>query len=128
MAKVLLIDDDVDLIEANKAVLTARGHDVSVAYTAEEARKSLDKVVPDVAVIDVMMETDSAGFDLARDIHEKFPSLPAVILSGIREAKELSFSFEPDDTYMPVLKFMEKPVEPAKLADQIEQIVSGTNQ
>jgi DNA-binding NtrC family response regulator len=125
MAKILLIDDDVDLIEANKAVLAARGHKVVAAYTADEARKALDKGLPDVAVIDVMMETDSAGFDLAREIHEKYPGLPAVILSGVREAKELPFSLEPDETYMPVLKFMEKPVAPADLADQIDRIVEG---
>jgi len=125
MATVLLIDDDVDLVEANKAVLAARGHDVEVAYSADEARIALEKGAPDVAVLDVMMETDSAGFDLAREMHEKFPKLPTIIVSGVREAKDLPFTFEPDETYMPVLQFMEKPVEPGKLADQIDEIVAG---
>jgi len=125
MAKVLLVDDDVDLVEANKTVLTARGHEVTVAYSAEEARKALDQAVPDVAVIDVMMETHSAGLDLVREVHEKFPKLPAIILSAVREATELPFELKPDETYMPVLKFLDKPIAPDALANQIDEIVTG---
>lgn len=123
MAKVLLIDDDVDLVDMNKLVLTSRGHEVSVAYSAKEARATLEKLVPDVAVIDVMMESDSAGIELARELHDRFPSLPMLILSSVHDAKQLPYRFVPDETWLPVQKFIDKPIAPAALADQIEALL-----
>jgi len=123
MAKVLLIDDDVDLVDMNKLVLTSRGHEVAVAYSAQEARAALEKLVPDVAVIDVMMESESAGIELAREIHDRFPGLPTLILSSVHKAKQLPYRFVPDETWLPVLKFIDKPIAPAALADQIEALL-----
>ncbi len=123
MATVLLIDDDVDLVEMNRIVLTQRGHRVRTAYSAAEARASLAEQVPDVAVLDIMMESDSAGIELAREIHEQCPSLPVVILSSVHEAKKLPYRFTPDESWLPVLKFMDKPVDPAALADEIANIL-----
>ena len=120
MAKVLLIDDDVDVVEMNKAVLVHRGHDVWTAFSAAEARTLLASRRPDAVVLDVMMETPSSGFDLAREIHQQFPDLPTLILSGVHDATGVPFRFEPDETWLPVLKFLDKPVEPAKLAGEVE--------
>jgi len=125
MAVVLLIDDDVDIIEANKSVLSSRGHKVRVAYSAAEAKDLLSKEQPVAAVIDVMMESKDAGFELARHIHETYPKLPAVILSGIRSEMSLKFDFESDETWLPVVKFLEKPVDPSKLADEVEALIAG---
>src|SRR5512146_2894191 len=105
MATVLLIDDDVDLVEMNKLVLAARGHTVAVAYSADEARKVVARQTPDVAIIDVMMESDAAGFELARELHEKYPAMPAFILSSVHEAKQLPYRFTPDETWLPVVRF-----------------------
>lgn len=124
MAVVLLIDDDVDMVEANKVVLENRGHDVCTAYSGAEARELLATQTPDAAVIDVMMETMSAGFDLAREIHSKFPDMPLLILSGVRDALGLKFEFEPDKDWLPIVKFLEKPVPPSDLADEVEALVT----
>jgi DNA-binding response OmpR family regulator len=123
LATVLLIDDDVDLVEMNRAVLVHRGHQVLAAYSAAETRGLLAGVRPDIIVLDVMMESPTAGFDLAREIHQGDPSLPMIILSGVREATGLPFRFEPDETWLPVVKFLEKPVSPAVLASEIEAVL-----
>ena len=123
MAKVLLIDDDVDLIEMNRAVLTNRGLDVAAAYNSDEARTALHAGTPDLVVLDVMMETHTAGFDLAREIHEQHPDLPILMLTGVREATGVPFEFTPDETWLPVLQFLEKPFEPAALADKVQNIL-----
>ena len=124
MAKVFLVDDDVDLNEMNKVVLEAKGHDVQVAFSAEEALKALETATPDIAVLDVMMEDDTAGFTLARALHEKFPTLPLLMLTGVREAKDITFKFEPDETWLPVAEFVEKPVTPDVLADKIATLLA----
>jgi len=108
-----------------QAVLTHRGHRVLCAYSAAEARKTLKTEAPDLAVIDVMMESDTAGFDLAREMHEAFPAMPMVILSGIHSATGVPFRFEPHETWLPVLEFVDKPMQPSALADRAEAILKG---
>jgi CheY-like chemotaxis protein len=125
MAKVLLIDDDVDFVEMNKAVLTSKGFEVSEAYSAAEARGKIEDVKPDLIVLDVMMETGLAGFDLAREISTLHPQLPIIMLTGIREAKDLKFAFEPDETWLPVTTFLEKPINPSDLAERVEEILGN---
>ena len=124
MATILLVDDDVDLVQMNRRVLEHRGHSVVCANTAEEARELLKTTQPELAVVDVMMESQTAGFDLAREIHQRLPEVPMIVLSGIHEATGVPFRFEPDETWLPVLKFLDKPVAPADLAGEIEAILS----
>jgi CheY-like chemotaxis protein len=125
MATILLIDDDVDLVEMNSVVLAHRGHEVLKAYSAAEARRKLEAgAKPDVVVLDVMMEEVSAGFDLAREIHQKFPDLPTIMLSGVQAATGVPFRFKPDETWLPVVRFLDKPVAPAALANEIDQLLA----
>jgi len=124
MAHVLLIDDDVDFIDMNKAVLQQRKHQVSAAYSANEAKQILQQIRPDIAVVDVMMETKSAGFDLARALHEGFPGMPVIMLTGMRKEMGLRYKFEPDETWLPVSCFLEKPFPPAALADKVEAMLA----
>lgn len=125
MATVLLIDDDVDLVAVNQLVLKQRGHEVKVAHSAGQAREALKGPPPDVIVLDIMMETASIGFDLAQEIAAKFPNLPTIILSSVHRAKGKGFGFAPDEQWLPVAKFLDKPVDPAALADEVEALARG---
>jgi DNA-binding NtrC family response regulator len=120
MAKVFLIDDDVDLIKMNEVVLKKRGHEIIIAYSAAEARAKLPKSNPDIIVLDVMMESRDAGFALAREIHKTYPEMPTIMLTSVHEATGVPYRFEPDDSWLPVVKFIDKPFDPAKLVDEIE--------
>ncbi|MFP4054503.1 MAG: response regulator [Phycisphaerae bacterium] len=126
MARVLLVDDDVDLVEQNRLVLESRGHEVTAAYSASEARDVLSERAVDVAVMDVMMESPTAGLDLARWVHQTYPKMPAIMLSGVHEKTGSPFRFEPDPEWLPIVKFLDKPVAPARLAEEIEALVPGT--
>jgi CheY-like chemotaxis protein len=125
MSQILLVDDDQDLIEMNKTVLEKRGHQVRVAYSAAEALNAVRTGAPDLAVLDVMMEDKTAGFDLARKLHADFPKMPMIMLTGIRKDMDLGFSFEPDETWLPVSRFIEKPVNPRILADEAEKLLAA---
>ena len=120
MAKVFLIDDDVDLIKMNEVVLKKRGHEVISAYSAAEAQDKTSQEQADIIVLDVMMESRDAGFELAREIHKTYPEMPTIMLTSVHEATGVPYRFEPDESWLPVVKFMDKPVDPAKLADEIE--------
>jgi CheY-like chemotaxis protein len=121
MAKVLLVDDDVDIQEINRLVLGRRGHEVTLAYSAAEARTALTEWKPDVVVLDVMMESVTAGIELAKDIHECSPDIPVIMLSGIRgKLDPAPQGFEFDETTLPIMKFLDKPLPSEKLGDEIE--------
>jgi DNA-binding response OmpR family regulator len=125
MAQILLVDDDQDLVEMNKTVLTQRGHNVTVAYSAAEATKIAQANLPEIAVLDVMMEDKTVGFALARELHKLSPKLPMIMLTGIRKEMDLGYGFEPDETWLPVSKFLEKPINPRILADEVEKLLAG---
>jgi len=125
LATILLIDDDADLVEACKMVIAGRGHEVKSARSAAEARELLKGGRPDAIVLDVMMETKDSGFDLAREVQQRFPGLPIVLLTSVHDAVPPSMRFEPDETWLPVIRFLEKPVDPAVLADEIDGMLAG---
>jgi CheY-like chemotaxis protein len=126
MATILLVDDDVDLVEQNRIVLEAKGFEVVTAHTADEAREALLQARPDAAVLDVMMESPTAGLELARWAHEKYPELPMVMLSAVHEKTGSPFRFEPDESWLPIVKFLDKPVAPGLLADEVANLTGPT--
>jgi two-component system response regulator SaeR len=123
MAHILLVDDDQDLIEMNKTVLAQRGHKITTAYSAAEGEIMAKANPPEIAVVDVMMEDKTAGFDLARRLHTLYPDMAMIMLTGISKEMSLGYTFEPDETWLPVSKFMEKPVNPRILADEVENLL-----
>lgn len=125
MANILLVDDDQDLIDMNRTVFTKRGHTVTVAYSSAEAQRIAQAAQPDLAVLDVMMEEKTVGFELARHLHTLFPMMPMIMLTGISKEMDLGYTFEPDETWLPVSKFMEKPVNPRVLADEAEKLLGS---
>ncbi len=125
MANILLVDDDQDLIEMNRTILAQRGHSVNVAYSAAEARTAASGNPPELAVVDVMMEDKTIGFELARWLHQMYPQMPLIMLTGISKEMGLGYSFKPDETWLPVSKFMEKPVNPRVLADEAEKLLKA---
>jgi CheY-like chemotaxis protein len=82
--KILLADDDPDLLEENKILFEAKGYEVITAETAEEgwAKYSLEK--PDAAIIDLIMEEHDSGFILCHkiknDSHGK--NIPVFLLTS----------------------------------------------
>ncbi len=125
MAQILLVDDDQDLIEMNRTVFAQRGHSVKVAYSAAEAEKTVQSYTPDLAVLDVMMEDKTVGFELARRLHAQFPKMPMIMLTGISKEMGLGYTFQPDETWLPVSKFLEKPVNPRVLADEADKLLAA---
>ncbi|MDP8222671.1 MAG: response regulator [Candidatus Lernaella stagnicola] len=123
MPKILLIDDDPDFIAAHSAILSGHGYEVISAYDGEEGLAKIQSEKPDLVVLDVMMSTEYEGFDVARKIREdlKLRDLPIIILSSIHEEKKVPYRFAPDDTWLPVDLWLDKPAEPAAFIEKVQQ-------
>ncbi len=120
---VLLVDDDEDLNEIHRMVLERAGFRVYTASDSTQAMSIATANTIDVAVLDVMMNTPTEGFVLARTLrqNEKTKGIPLLMLTSVNAYNEKRGSFihfsnqERDDKWLPVDLFLEKPVNPDDL-------------
>ncbi|MEK7791773.1 MAG: response regulator, partial [Pseudomonadota bacterium] len=80
-SKILLVDDDVDLLELLSIRLIAAGYDTDTARSAESALNYLDISRPQLIVSDMQM-SGMSGMALFEQIHQMIPTLPVIILTA----------------------------------------------
>jgi CheY-like chemotaxis protein len=125
-ATILIVDDDPDITEAMKVVLERKNYEVNSATSVEQAMESLKKKLPDVMILDVMMETPQDGFTLARELKqdEKYKNIPILMLTGVQDKMGIDFSSAAgDETWLPVEEYLSKPVKPDILLKKIESLL-----
>ena len=130
MAKVLIIDDDPDIVTAVRMTLESVGHNVIDAPSGKEGLVTVKTEKPDLIILDVMMETHTEGFQLALKLrspdptseYTEFKDIPILMLTAIHSATPLRF--EPDVDYLPVELFVDKPIDPDDLIGKVEWILS----
>lgn len=126
--KILLVDDDNDLVTSIEAFLTARRYEVSTAGNSKEAYKRIVTDRPDLIVLDVMMDYDEEGMVLASALKTDGPTrdIPIIMLSGFSVQKDVRekvlASLMGQD--WPAESFMQKPVRLAELAERIEMLLN----
>ena len=121
--KVLIIDDDFDLVEAMRITLEAAGFEVIDAQDGEKGLALIRTEAPDLVLLDVMMSAMDEGFHVAYRIREEpaIKDTPIVMLTAV--GNQTGFQFDPskDADFLPVDAFLEKPVNPGKLVDVVRQ-------
>ena len=121
--KVLIIDDDVEYVEAITNLLDAKGYEVKSASNGTDGVAKAKAERPDLILLDVMMTTKSEGFNVARALHadEALRVTPVIMITGVRREMNLPFGFEPDGDWLPVKAVLEKPVKPEVLLRTIQE-------
>lgn len=122
--RILLIDDDQDFVSMNRMALEKAGYQVLTAYNGKEGLEKAIREQPDCIVLDVMMTEETEGFHTAKAIreHETLSRTPILMLTSIREAMDLPFKYEPDEQFLPVTEFVEKPLPPAALVAKVGKL------
>ena len=127
MAKIRIIDDDVELAQDLASVLRNQSHDVTVGEETEGALQALINDPPDLLILDVMFpENPAGGFDLAREIRKngKIKDLPVILLTAINRELPMDFSARDiDEDWMPVEDFVEKPINIASLLEKVDNFL-----
>ncbi|MGO9315014.1 MAG: response regulator [Syntrophobacteraceae bacterium] len=103
MNKVLLVDDDEDLLFLIGEYLEAYGIKFDLAESAAQARKRLKYNEYDLIISDLNMPGES-GFDLFRSVSSRYPELPFVLMSGNRDPR-----LRREAVSMGICNFVEKP-------------------
>jgi two-component system alkaline phosphatase synthesis response regulator PhoP len=120
--KVLIIDDDIDLVEAMRITLEGAGFTV---IDAQDGQKGLEKVKrekPDLVILDVMMGTQDEGFHIAYSLRQNpaTADLPIIMVTAIGQETGFSFNKEKDGDFLPVNEFIEKPINPDRLIESVK--------
>jgi CheY-like chemotaxis protein len=123
---ILIVDDDIDFVEATKLVLEKSGYHVDTCMSAEACLDILKSRIPDLIIMDVMMETDHSGFDLCREIKRNLNTkeIPVIMLTAVDEKYPMNFGAAAgDEAWLPVDAYIDKPVEASVLLERINQLV-----
>ncbi|MBN1533535.1 MAG: response regulator [Spirochaetes bacterium] len=128
--KILLVDDDKDLVQSLSQALSTKGFDVEPAYSGAEGLKKLLAVKPDLIILDVMMETDTAGFEAAYQIrsdretskYKEVKNIPIIILTAINQVTNSRFSLNQKESFLPSInEFLTKPIDIDELIAKVER-------
>jgi len=125
--KILVIDDDPDVVFAVTAMLTAEGFNV---LTAENGSEGLDRVRldhPDLILLDLMIESHDTGFQLAKTLKgdPATRDIPVIMVSSVREKTGFGFDQGRDGHWMKTDAFLEKPYEPAVVIAKIRELLAA---
>lgn len=134
MPKILAIEDDPDMLTALRMPLEARGYEVFTATTGEEGLRMVKEIEPDLIILDVMMETTTAGFQVSLKLRSPEPNseyaeyrnIPILMLTAIHTTTSLRFG--PDEAYLPVDDFVDKPIDPDELLEKVDALVEQSEE
>ena len=120
--KVLIIDDDIDLVEAMRITLESSGLDVIDAQNGSQGIRKMQSEQPDLIILDVMMETQDEGFHTAYEIRsmKDFRDIPIIMLTAITMETGFTFDRDRDGDFLPVNEFLEKPISPQILIEKVK--------
>ena len=129
MAKILVIDDDPDVLLSVRLCLEKAGHTVTEAKNGREGLEMIKAKLPELIILDVMMDTSTEGFQLALRLRNPDPTselaayrdIPILMLTSIHSTTPLRF--EPDIDYLPVELFVDKPIDPEDLVKKVEWVL-----
>lgn len=122
--KILLVDDDLDLLEQHKLLFESKGYQVVFADNAKDGFEVYKKEKPDAAVIDLIMEQHDSGFILCykikKDEHGK--NIPVFMLTSAAYDTGFKFSSATDEEkeWIKVDEIIHKPVVIDDLVEKIE--------
>ena len=132
--KILIVDDDRDLVEALRLTLDTAGFVVVTANDAEQGLAQAESQRPDLILLDVMMPNATEGFHfvwkLRQHDDDRVGKVPIVMLTAVHEKTSLRFYPDGSDgtyqagEYLPVQEFIDKPVDPAWLVEKVRQVLA----
>jgi two-component system alkaline phosphatase synthesis response regulator PhoP len=123
--KILIVDDDPDLVEAVTMILESKKYTVAAAYGGIEGLQKAKSEKPDLIVLDVMMP-DKDGYAVCKEMKAdpKLSKIPILLLTAVvskipttHYTQQMGMETEADD-------YMDKPVEPAELVNRIEVLLA----
>jgi CheY-like chemotaxis protein len=119
MAKLLVVDDEKDIVELLTFLLQKDGHHITPAYNGLEALEAVALDIPDLIILDIMMP-EMNGFEVYTRLSENpiTRSIPILVLTARAKMRDI-FEVAPN-----VASYVEKPFDPKSLRDKVLEILA----
>lgn len=123
--KILIVEDDLDVVEAMKIVLESKKYYVIFANDGKEGFEKAKSEKPDLIISDVMMRHETEGFDMTQNLrrNEQTKYIPILMVTAITQKTGFPFCPETDGEFLPVDDYVEKPVQPDDLLLRVEKLL-----
>lgn len=128
MPKILLVDDDPDILDATTMILETQGYEVVTATNGVEGLACLRAEKPDLMILDLLMPKMD-GFAVCQELQDarwsKYRNMPILILSSVREeASRRRYELE-TGLELGVDDYVEKPISPDILLERVERLLKA---
>jgi DNA-binding response OmpR family regulator len=125
LKKVLVVDDDPDILDQVELVLKANGYDVARADSAARAEEFLTCTQPNLAIVDLMMEEKDSGFVLCHEIRKLYPDMPIIMLTAVRASTGLEFDVNTPEqkSWIKADCILDKPVRAEELLNSVRKLL-----
>jgi DNA-binding response OmpR family regulator len=120
MAKIAIIDDDPDILDASSLVLTSKGYEVVTATNPDDGYKIVKENSPDLIILDVMMNEPDDGFFLAQKFRKEKILSPIIMYTSVSKSLGMDFGI---NELVPVDEFVEKPISPEQLIEKVNKLL-----
>lgn len=120
MAKIAIIDDDPDILDASSLVLTSKGYEVITAQNPDDGYKIVTENKPDLIILDVMMNEPDDGFFLAQKFRKNKITTPIIMYTSISKSIGIEYGI---NEMVPVDEYVEKPISPEQLIEKVEKLL-----
>ena len=123
MAKILIVDDDPDFVEATRIVLEKENHEIISAANGEEGFKRAKEDKPDAIILDVIMDTVLDGLSMSQRMYDdaEVRGVPIIMVTSIANTDYAALF--PTDESIHINAFLSKPVAPAQLIRQVNRVL-----
>ena len=122
---ILIVDDDQDYLYQLQIKIQNFGYQTITAESKKEAEELIEKVKPDLAILDLMMENEDSGFILCYKMKKKYPDLPIIIASGVTAETGISFDINDENNrkWIKADCFLDKGIRTEKLKEAIDRLL-----
>ena len=122
---ILIVDDDVDYLYQLKFQVEKMGFETVTAESQHEAETLLNTIKPDLAILDLMMESEDSGFILSYKLKRKYPDVPIIIATAVSAETGMTFGIntEEERRWIKADLYLEKGIRPDQLHREIVKLL-----
>jgi DNA-binding response OmpR family regulator len=116
--RILLVDDDYEIIESMRITLEARGYEILVARDGNQGLAMAERENPDLLILDMMMPKRS-GFLVLEKLLRSKPTLPAIMITANEGSRHKAYA-----EMLGVKDYLRKPFPMDRLLESVERLLS----
>ena len=123
-AKILLVDDDEDFVEATRLVLESKSYEVIIAHDGDEGLARARQEKPDLIILDIIMPVKD-GFSAAEQLKKdsELKTIPVIMLTSFSERRGETTLSVSQGLALETEDYLDKPVSPEELIRRVEKLL-----